>query len=144
MVTSHPRPDVARSFAKLAWTGALASALLAAGCVVSTDDAIPVVTTGRLTLRWTINGTVDPFQCRQAVAPTLRIRIFSGFASDYVQSCEAFATTIDLNPGDYSGSVYLEDGSGQPRTTSIELAPFRIIGGTNLDIPVDFPADSFF
>lgn len=116
-------------------------------CVVTSDDYVtPVPTVGRMTLRWTINGIADPLQCRQAAAPTVRISIFSGgaYVSDYVQGCETFGTTIDLYPGDYNGTVHLEDSAGLPRTTNVDLLPFRIIAGTNLDIPVDFPANSFY
>jgi hypothetical protein len=118
-----------------------------AGCYISTvDDRIPLVATGRLTLRWSIDGTMGPDQCRQLGATSIRISIFNDgtLVSDYVQDCDAFATTIDLNPDNYTGSVHLEDSSTQPRTTNVELFPFRIIGGTNLDVPVDFPANSFY
>ncbi|WP_394848422.1 hypothetical protein LZC95_13290 [Pendulispora brunnea] len=101
--------------------------------------------TGSVTLRWTINGAADPSRCQLSASPRIFITILAGPSPvDYRQDCAAFATSIELPPGTYSGDVHLEDAAGQPRTTDIRVVPFEIIEGSNLDIPIDFPADSFF
>jgi hypothetical protein len=128
---------------------ALAGASLVGACTAETtiEPAPFVATTGRVTLTWTINGTTDPFQCQQSSATSLYLTIFDAGGANvgsFVAACESFATTVDLYPGSYSGRAELRDAAGQPRTTSIDIIPFRVVSGTNLVIPVDFPSISFF
>ncbi|MEO6576964.1 MAG: hypothetical protein ABIP89_24155 [Polyangiaceae bacterium] len=119
----------------------------AGGCAVETVQPAPIFVTGRVTIDWTINGAVDPAQCRQGGATTFDVDFTDAvgrFAGEYQADCAAFATTIDLPPGGYTGSTRLLDDSGNARTTQVDLRPFSIIEGTNLDVSVEFPASSFF
>jgi len=127
---------------------ALASfALLCTSCIIHTDDDDDYYgrRTGSVTLRWTIDGAPDPGQCQLSASPRIFITILAGPSPlDYTQDCTALSTSIELPGGTYSGTVHLEDASGAPRTTDINLVPFDIVEGSNLDIPIDFPADSFY
>jgi len=141
-----PRPRLSRrsaSFALTAWIASV-SAIFATSCVVHSDDD----DSGSVTLHWTIDGLADPNQCSFTASRSIYIDVFyedgSSSSSNYGQDCEALGTTINLSPGTYSATVHLEDSSGRPRTTDVQIDPFRIVGGTNLDVPIDFPANSFF
>jgi hypothetical protein len=53
-------------------------------------------------------------------------------------------TTIGgLAPGSYTGHAELLDAAGSPRTTSISLVPFEIVGDVSSQMALDFPASSF-
>ena len=54
-----------------------------------------------------------------------------------------FATQILLPAGRYVASAVSLDGSGTDRTTAVEVDPFRVVVGTDLVVPIDFPARSF-
>ena len=120
------------------------------GCLVSTSDG-PVdvggASDGTLILDWTIDGSTDPDRCNQSSSETLEIIVvpLNGRQSrSFSQTCDLFATSIDLAPGDYEASALLVDSAGQARTTTLDIDPFRIIGNDELSIPIDFPASSFF
>ena len=118
--------------------------LALSGCFV---DTARVASTGRITVRWSIAGAFDPNACRQMNAAAFHVGLNlldGGFAGEYAQTCNAFATTIDLLPGRYSATARLEDPAGRPRTTTITLAPFTVLSDTNLTLDVDFPRESFF
>jgi hypothetical protein len=123
-----------------------AVAFAAEGCAVESVQPAPVFLTGRVTIDWTINGTVDPAQCAQGGATTFDVDFTDAvgrFAGQFQADCAAFATTIDLPPGSYTGSARLLDGAGNARTTQVDLRPFSIVDGTNLEVSVEFPASSF-
>lgn len=63
----------------------------------------------------------------------------------FVQNCGAFATSIALERGAYRATGTLLDAQSRPRTTSVNVRPLNILilGNDQLNIPVDFPADSF-
>ncbi|WP_394837923.1 hypothetical protein LVJ94_13510 [Pendulispora rubella] len=130
------------------WALALAAlALACTSCIVHTDDDDDHYgrDTGSVTLRWTINGAADPAQCQLSASARIFITVLAGPSPlDYRQDCTALGTAIELPPGTYSGDVHLEDAAGQPRTTDIRLVPFDIVEGSTLNIPIDFPADSFY
>lgn len=120
--------------------------LASAGCVVDTVEPAPVFLTGRATLNWSINGAADPAQCVQGAATTIDIRLIDAagrFAGEYVADCAAFATTIDLPPGGYTGTAELLDAGGAPRTTQVDLQGFAVDAGANVVLSLEFPADSF-
>lgn len=128
---------------------AVCAALPGLGCTATAtaEPAPQIITTGRLTLAWTINGSIDPNLCYQSQVANINIRIFYAdgtFDREYVAECTAFATTIDLPDGQYSGTAELIDGSNNPRTSAVNIDLFAIVGGTNLNIQVDFPSSSFF
>lgn len=122
-------------------------ACAAGGCATETVQPAPVFQTGRVTIDWTINGTVDPAQCVQGGATTFDVDFTDAvgrFAGEFQAHCDAFATTIDIPPGGYTGSARLLDPSGNARTTQVDLRPFSIVDGTPFDESVEFPASSFF
>jgi hypothetical protein len=123
---------------------ALTSALMSAGCVVRDDGPPP---NGTLIVDWTIDGTTDPAKCSQSNADSIQVTI-NDLNGDNIgtfdQSCNAFAESISLEPADYTASAILVDSNGKPLTTAVPINRFSIYGATELDIPIDFPADSFF
>ena len=128
----------------------LAASLGAVGCVVEATDTAPppiVVEPGRLTLRWTVDESVDPNLCvlGRAAAIDIGVSTRAGHAAGEFQApCTAFATTISsLYPGNYFADAFLIDAAGRPRTTAVEIEPFNVIERSELVIDVDFPADSF-
>lgn len=138
-------------------TIALASVVLActAACTVTTDPGpvqtynptVPSTTQGNLRVDWTIDGSTDPNRCNQSGVSGIEISVTTAGganAGSYQQQCQTFATSIALDPGDYSAFAVLIDGAGQPRTTAVPIAPFTIRGNDELRIPIDFPASSFF
>jgi hypothetical protein len=99
-----------------------------------------------LVVDWTIEGTKDPALCRVTDSDTVDIVITRASGSvfgEYSQPCEAFGASIDLPRGDYDADVVVLDPSGADRTTDIRTS-FRIYGHDEFDMPIDFPADSFF
>lgn len=119
---------------------------LAVGCSSNAQPAVVVAGDGTLTLDWTINGTKDPDQCTQGAATTLDVTVdtIDGVpAGEFQQACDAFATTIHLAPGSYTGSAVLLAANGRDRTTTIQLDAFTIRSDEDLNVPIDFPARSF-
>ena len=123
-------------------------ALALSGCVFGTTSDPPVVLNGDgvLVLDWTINGSTESNQCHQASATRLEIIVDPGVGqpSTFSQDCDAFATSIALEPGRYSASAVLVDVNGSARTTQVDIDPFTIRGDDELHTPIDFPANSFF
>lgn len=134
---------------------ALALPLLGAsvgGCTVTTAPVPTTVVVGTqpaatLVVEWTIQGRRDPAGCTLSGARSIQVHIVAISGADagtYEQVCSAFATTITLVPGTYAGTAWFLDGAGQPRTTTVTLSPFSILGDDELHTPIDFPATSFF
>jgi len=126
----------------------LLACVLSAGCMVETSSGPPppAPPSGTLTLDWTINGTKDPSQCTQGAATDVDITVESTSGApmgEFQQSCAAFATTIDLPPGTYTASALLLDARGDDRTTAVPIDTFSIRSGEDLNVPIDFPANSF-
>jgi hypothetical protein len=129
----------------------LALSAVLPGCVVEAADDSPshpvVADSGSLVLDWSIDGTKNPDQCDQSDSTTLDITVTttSGApAGEFQQSCSAFATTVDLPPGNYSAEAVLTDSAGDDRTTAVQVGTFTIYGNDELSVPVDFPASSFY
>jgi hypothetical protein len=98
-------------------------------------------------LDWTIQGTKDPAQCTAFGATTFNVALYNGAGGQgqWTQDCAAFATTISgLAADTYTGNANLLDATDAPRTTTVSLAPFAVIGGTTVTVAVDFPGRSFF
>jgi hypothetical protein len=136
-------------FAKYVVLGALAVA--GTGCVIDSDPdpyyAPPPSRVGAVTLRWSVSGTFDPNACVSFGATEARVDLYDAFGAPIRTAfldCRAFSARFDLNEGRYSARVELTDPGRQPRTTSAPVAPFTIVGGSNLTIDVDFPPNSFF
>jgi hypothetical protein len=97
---------------------------------------------------WSINGGKDPASCQQSAATTFHVILYDSsgaFAGEYVQDCTAFATTISALYADaYTAQANLLDANGHSRTTTVNLAPFDVLGGTTAGVSIDFPANSFY
>ena len=61
-----------------------------------------------------------------------------------LQSIDAEDEIIGPVPDGKGQSSGLVDGAGQSRTTTVSIAPFSVRGGTVIQVPIDFPASSFF
>lgn len=102
---------------------------------------------GALVLDWSIDGFKDPNLCDLSDADTLDVTVAwadGQFAGEFQQSCRAFAMSIDLEPGSYRAEAVLLDFAGHERTTVVPIGSFDIYGNDELDIPIDFPAASFY
>jgi hypothetical protein len=129
----------------------LALCALEPGCLVEADNGPgpppAAVGSGRLVVDWTIDGDKNPDQCDQSNATTIDITVTTASgapAGEFQQSCQAFATTIDLPAGNYDADAVLLDPGGRDRTTAVQLGAFTIFGDDQLTVPIDFPASSFF
>jgi hypothetical protein len=114
-------------------------------------EPVPVIIgtqpTGQLVVDWTIQLRKDPADCQLSGATSISIHVvtLSGFdAGTFVQACTVFSTSIILNPGQYQASAMLIDVAGAPRTTTVVINPFTIVGNDVFTVPIDFPASSFF
>lgn len=118
----------------------------ATGCFIETDSGRGVGR-GALVVDWTIDGVKDPAQCYQGDADVIDIAVLTPSGAplgEYQQDCAAFATSIELRAGSYAADAVLLDPTGRDRTTVVQLEPFRIYGGEELVVYVDFPASSFY
>jgi hypothetical protein len=130
----------------------IAAFALLPACVTAVEPVptvviVPTESTGTLVVDWTIRSGIDPADCTLTGAAAIRIHIVTidlVDAGTYEQACGAFATSIRLIPGTYEASALLVDAAGRDRTTSVAITPFTLFGGDVLNIPIDFPADSFF
>jgi hypothetical protein len=110
------------------------------------EPTYPPVTPGKLTVRWTIDGKTDPNECVKAVATDFELSVTDSSGREigaWRQPCRYFSLTVTLNPGTNAGSAILLDGAAHPRTTRVAIDAFVIRGNDTLDVPVDFPANSF-
>jgi hypothetical protein len=103
--------------------------------------------TGGLTLRWSIDGTVDPHACDAFFVANTRIDLYdvngTPISTTFVD-CRVFSAHFELAQGNYSARLEMTDTAGQPRSTSLPVAGIAIVSGTNLNIQTDFPRNSFF
>jgi len=121
--------------------------LVAAACGAPRErDYVVVDSAGTLVVDWTVDGVKDVSQCDQGGAAVIDVTVQTASGEDageFQADCGAFSTTIDLPVGSYVATAVLVDGTGNQRTTPIDLNPFRIHGNDVLTTPIDFPADSF-
>ena len=119
-----------------------------AGCVVDDGPSRVVVAgDGALVVDWTIESAKDSRDCAAMGADSIDVVVSTAAGDavgDFSGYCEDFAVDIQLAPGSYYGSATLLDAAGRPRTTSVDLGSFRILGDDELHVPIDFPLDSFF
>lgn len=128
---------------------AVALTACAPGCLftLEDDDHGAVYEGGAVVIDWTIDGSKDPALCDLSGTAAISIEIYTTagqYAGTYEQHCDFFATSIELYPDRYEGDAVLIDPGGEERTTPVFFAPFRIYGGDELILPIDFPADSFY
>jgi hypothetical protein len=130
----------------------LALALVLPSCFFDDEDddddrPVVVVPTGVLVVDWSISGLQDPAACRQNDAAVIRVTLETADGvplGEFEDDCEAFETSIELEPDDYYGDAVLSAPSGAARTTPVDLGLVRIFGDDELVVPVDFPSDSFY
>lgn len=122
---------------------AVVTAPLLLGCSLNSPSAH-----GAVIVDWTLRGGNDPRSCRASGATTIHVALSDSsglLPMEYVQDCASFATTIGgLAPDMYTGTVQLTGATGNALTTSVALAPFRVVPNQTVTVPVDFPASSFF
>lgn len=129
--------------------GVLALGTAATGCFVDagTTGTVVPISSGALTLRWSIDGSFDPGACDAFFVQSARIDVYDDVGTpirtEFVD-CRRFSARFDLPAGRYSARLEMVDSAQQPRSTSLAVAPFVIGGGSNLDIDTNFPRDSFF
>ena len=129
------------------FASALVAAVQLSGCIVSADDGRSgPLPTGTLTVHWTIDGQRSSLDCADFGADRLELIIYdeTGAEVDEVQPyCESFAVSDELLEGSYFADVTLVDSSDRSATLTKTLDALDIIAGTDLDVAVDFPVDSF-
>ncbi len=113
------------------------------GCIVSDSDPV-YYGTGTLVVDWSIDLAQQPVLCDQSGAYDITIQLTGPSGGTFTQDCAAFATSIPLSPGNYSGSAFLSDARGQKRTTAVSLGSFAVYSGDAFTIPIDFPSYSFY
>jgi len=124
----------------------LGVALQLSGCFVVADDDRSPLPVGTLTVGWTIDGQRSSFDCDDFGVDRLELVIYdeSGATVDEVEPfCESFAVSVDLVEGFYFADVTLVDSADRSATLTKTLDDLDIIDGTDLDVAVDFPVDSF-
>jgi hypothetical protein len=131
---------------------ALVVAAIATGCTSPGTSAgseqPPEPTEGgsALTVQWTIRGSSDPSVCDQASAAAIQITILTNrgepFGS-FQQSCNAFSTNLDLDPGVYAMQAQLLDAAGAPRTRLVRIETFTLNVNSQLTEPIDFGVGTF-
>jgi hypothetical protein len=103
--------------------------------------------TSFLRVYWTIDGSTDPAECRQADVSDISILVETRSGEtvgEYLSDCRDFETEIELDPGRYYANAVLLDRNGDERTTVIEFDPLSLGSDERQDISVDFPNDSFY
>ncbi len=137
-------PKILSRFA-LAAGLALAAAPLT-GCIV-TQSGPGYYGSGSMVVDWTISNSTTPSLCTATGSAYLEVTIdapASVGGGVFQQACATFATSVDLDPGTYNARARLVDGSGNARTTSVELGPIRIQDGYSTPVSIDFPPNAFY
>lgn len=131
--------------------GLALSSFLALGCIVDVrDDARlrPRPSAGSLTVQWTVNRQSEPRACTRhsRAGADFELIIYRGsreVTREYAR-CEDFILTVDLPPDEYKAyATLVERGDDRPVTTTLPLEEIDIVRGAELNIDVDFPANSF-
>jgi hypothetical protein len=114
--------------------------------VVIETTTPPAPSLSTLVVRWTISGTRNPDECVKANATEIEVSVSQSGREigAWRQRCETFALSITLHPGHYEASAFLLAADGRIRTTQVQMDPFILRGNDTLEIPVDFPASSFY
>lgn len=113
-------------------------------CFVPTSTSSISPYEGTLIVDWSIELSQNESKCTQSATDYIEITVSGRDGGTFTQSCEDFATSLNLNAGDYTATAILVDSSGRARTTRVDLRAFTIYGNDTLTIPVDFPSDSFY
>src|SRR4051812_37015864 len=84
----------------------------ASGSVTTSPPPVEVVSTGTLTVTWTIAGDTDPGLCDYYGIDAFELVIFDASGREYTtvnQSCQDFGLTVQLPDGFYSADATLID-----------------------------------
>ena len=126
---------------------ALAAALGLSACGGSDHHHGQGPATGTLSLDWTIDGHTDELDCVDFQADRLELVIYDARDGSIVDKsepyCETFGTTVELPNGHYYADATLVDQFDASATITEPIDDIVIIGGTDLNIGIDFPLDSF-
>lgn len=120
---------------------------LPGACTITTDDSEPPPPTGTFSVRWSIAGSFEPYQCDRYLAYTLDLRIYDSrgeFVTQALSSCSAMSTSVALYPGGYTGTMTLTDGRNGARTTTLALRPFSVQSYATTVADTDFPPNAFY
>jgi len=116
------------------------------GCGGDGDDTVVVVdSSAPLTVRWTIDGTVDSGACsfyRADLFELVVLDIDGGVVAELTAACEDFRVSLELLEGSYDADATLIDAFDRPVTITEQLNDLRVIPGTELVVDVDFPVQS--
>lgn len=130
--------------------GLALSSFLATGCFIDVrDDRHLRPSAGSLTVEWTVSRRSDPRTCsRLAGGPAdFELLLYDENNREVARElarCEDFHITVDLPPGEYHGYVTLvERRDDRPVTTTLPLEELEIVSGAELNLDIDFPANSF-
>jgi hypothetical protein len=125
----------------------LGLALQLSGCFfVADDDTRASPPMGSLMVEWTVDGQQSGLDCADLGVDRLEIVIYdsSGAEVDEIEPfCESFAVAVDLEEGRYFADVTLVDSLDRAATLTETIERIVIIAGTELNVEVDFPIDSF-
>jgi hypothetical protein len=116
------------------------------GCGGDGDDTVVIVdSSAPLTVRWTIDGTVDSGACafyRADLFELVVLDIDGGVVAELTTPCEEFQISLELLEGSYDADATLIDVLDRPVTITEQLDDLRVIPGTELVVDVDFPVQS--
>lgn len=125
----------------------LGLALQLSGCfVVADDDDVGSPLMGTLTVEWTIDGQQSGFDCADLGVDRMEVVIYDaagGEIDEFEPFCESFGISMDLPEGRYFADVTLVDSLDRSSTLTETIERIDIIAGTDLEVAVDFPIDSF-
>jgi hypothetical protein len=127
--------------------GLVAAAIAAAGCSAEVGAGIDLgEAEGSMTVDWTVANTKDPITCDDFAADTLEIIVFDDFGqiARTDSACDDFEVTLFLPEGVYSVDATMLDSDFVPISTTVSLDGLSVREGTDLEVPIDFPSDSFY
>ena len=127
----------------------LGLALGLSGCLFVADDdgddyAGPLP--GTLTVEWSVEGQTDALDCADLGVDRLELVIYDSAGVEVAELepfCEDFSVSVDLDEGRYFADVTLIDSFDRSATLTETIERIDIIAGTDLNVGVDFPIDSF-
>ena len=110
------------------------------------DDGSDPAPVGSLTVTWSIDGIQDADDCVDLGVDRLELRIYTpgGDLVDEVEPyCEDFAVTVDMVDGFYDAQATLVDSFDAAATLTEPINDVDIQAGTDLQVDIDFPIQSF-
>jgi hypothetical protein len=102
---------------------------------------------GTLQQNWTIAQTTNAATCGVHGATQARLIVFDpGLVIHATQfaPCDAFQTSLSLNPDTYTSTLTFVDGNNVPVSETRSIAAFTINSNETTTLSADFPIASFF